>query len=118
VDAPTPEFTIGRNGNSNSPTSDKFCPGETVYFRNTTNDNGVQYTYSWRFTGPDGFLRTETGRSFSRNYFSDPGTYTAELTVTDNNAAGTCVATVSHNFEIIESPVPVMEVSLDGDVIT
>lgn len=118
VDAPTPEFTIGRNGNSNSSPSDKFCPGETVYFRNTTNDNGVQYTYSWRFTGPDGFLRTETGRSFSRNYFSDPGTYTAELTVTDNNAAGTCAATISHNFEIIESPVPVMEVSLDGDVIT
>lgn len=116
VDPPNPAFTIGRDDNPNSTPYDKFCPGETVYFRNATSSGN--YDYSWKFTGPNGFSRTESRISVGRDYFRDAGEYTAELTVTDKNAAGSCEATVFRKFEIIDSPDPDMEVSLDGDVIT
>ena len=112
VNPPNANFTIGTS--LNSLPHDMFCPGDMVFFRGPGVVPGSNYQYTWEFTGPDGFSRTESGRNINRNYFNTPGTYTAKLMVRDNNATGACISETFDNFEIIESPVPDMTVFVGG----
>jgi gliding motility-associated-like protein len=114
VNPPSAEFTIGRS--LTSVPHYMFCPGDAVFFRGPTFNSN--YQYNWEFTGPSGFIRNETGRNISRNYFNTPGTYTAKLMVRDNNASGICISETTRDFEIIDSPVPDMEVAVDGTATT
>lgn len=114
VNPPSAEFTIGRS--LTSVPHYMFCPGDAVFFRGPTFNSN--YQYNWEFTGPSGFIRNETGRNISHNYFNTPGTYTAKLMVRDNNASGICISETTRDFEIIDSPVPDMEVAVDGTATT
>src|SRR5690606_18195390 len=51
VEAPEPHFTTKKGSYSNPVNSTQFCPGEQIYFNNTT-DNG--YSYEWSFVHPLG----------------------------------------------------------------
>ena len=114
VEAPTPNFFI-RKSHPNGPVSDKFCPNENIYFRNASSSGAsVSWEFIYQDGSPDGVVvSTANGPNHTRQ-FTQAGQYKAVLRASDNNAAGSCIAEIEKNFEIIESPVPDMTVFVDG----
>ena len=77
-------------------------PGQQVTFTASSTGGAAPYSYSWRF----GDGATATGNPATHTY-SNPGTYNAQLTVTDKLGAtknATQTITVGPNFAVLSNP--------------
>ncbi len=118
VNEPVANFQSRNNTNRNL-VQEKFCPGDNVYFRNLSTENGGTSQFQWRFyNGPDSsfpLLGTSTSRHPTRR-FDTPGIKYIELRVTDasSNTAGTCFSTFGKTIEVVSAPVADVQIFENG----
>lgn len=94
-------------------TTEVYCTRDTVYYRDHSNASDDNVSWSWSF--PGGSPATSTLRH-PRVVYNQPGTFSASLTVTDDN--GTSSKTINDFVTVLDgcSPdsLPGKALSLDG----
>jgi gliding motility-associated-like protein len=119
----TAPFSIKINELSNTPASINpnddsglavddgiICTGKNITLN--ANPTGVGYTYNWSIPAGLGAPATQATQSITRTNVAGIGTYTAFVTVTDNNG---CTSTASFDVIVNESPtVTITENDMSG----
>ena len=64
--------------------TDTVCPGETITFQADSSNPGI-VTYKWSFNGANNGTQIDFGKTVYLTAANNPGTYSIDLEVTDNN---------------------------------